>query len=61
MIRYDRSNFTIVVACDCGWQDLVITQQAAWTIALEHETRCHPDSWQVRDAANHRKNRALRR
>lgn len=57
-IRYDRSKFAIVVVCDCGWQDLGITKESAWALALDHETRTHPDSWQIRNAASHRKNSA---
>lgn len=53
-IRYDRARFTIVVVCDCGWQDLGITKEAAWSLAADHETRAHPDQRTVRNAASHR-------
>lgn len=53
-IRYDRTRIAIVVVCSCGWQDLGITQQAAWNLAADHEQRAHPESRQVRHAANAR-------
>jgi hypothetical protein len=55
-IRYDRSRWSHVVVCSCGWQDLGVTKQAAWSLAADHERRAHPDDWQVRNAASHRKN-----
>ncbi len=59
-IRYDRSRWAVVVVCDCGWQDLGVTQQAAWSLAVDHETRCHPESRQVREAARMREARTQR-
>lgn len=56
-IRYDRSRFAIVVVCSCGWQDLGITQQAAWNLAADHESRTHPDQRGVREAARMRQAR----
>lgn len=57
-IRYDRSRFAVVVVCsDCGWQDLGVTQQAAWSLAADHERRAHPDQRQVRKAAWMREHR----
>lgn len=57
-IRYDRSRWSVVVVCDCGWSDLGITQQAAWNLAADHEQRAHPEARQVRKAANKRDERA---
>lgn len=57
-IRYDRSRWAVVVVCDdCGWQDLGITQQAAWSLAADHEARVHPEQRQVREAARMRATR----
>lgn len=54
-IKYDRSRWAVVVVCtDCGWQDLGVTQQAAWSLAADHEQRVHPESRQVREAARQR-------
>lgn len=53
-IRYDRSRFAIVVVCSCGWQDLGITQEAAWSLAADHERRAHPDDRHAREAARQR-------
>lgn len=53
-IRYDRSRFAIVVVCSCGWQDLGITKDAAWSLAADHERRAHPTERTVRNAASHR-------
>ena len=50
-IKYDRSRWAIVAVCtDCGWQDLGVTQQAAWSLAADHERRVHPDQRTVREA-----------
>jgi hypothetical protein len=54
-ISYDRSRWAVVVVCsDCGWQDLGVTQDAAWTLAADHEARVHPDQRTVRRAADER-------
>jgi hypothetical protein len=54
-IRYDRSRFSIVVYCDCGWSDLGITKEAAYSLAEDHETRVHPEETRIRNAAIQRK------
>ena len=56
-IRYDRTPFAITAYCDCGWQDLSLTQEGAWMIAADHESRVHPHRRQVRDAARIRETR----
>lgn len=54
-IKYDRSRWAVVAVCsDCGWQDLGVTQQAAWSLAADHERRAHPDQRGVREAARQR-------
>jgi len=54
-IRYDRSRFAIVAVCtSCGWQDLGVTKEAAWSLAADHERRAHPDQRKVRRAAAER-------
>ena len=53
-ISYDRSRWATVVVCSCGWQDLGVTQQAAWSLAADHEARVHPDERGVREAARQR-------
>jgi len=58
-IRYDRSRWAVVVVCSCGWQDLGITQQAAWNLAADHEERAHPGVRQVREAARMREGRKI--
>lgn len=56
-IKYDRSRWAVVVVCtDCGWQDLGVTQEAAWSLAADHERRAHPDQRGVREAARMRAN-----
>jgi hypothetical protein len=58
-IRYDRSKWATVLVCsDCGWQDLAVSQQAAWSLAADHERRAHPDQRGVREAARMRATRA---
>ena len=56
-IRYDRTQFAVTVYCDCGWQDLSLTQESAWRIAADHEERVHPHRRQVREAARMRETR----
>lgn len=54
-VRYDRSRWAVVAVCtDCGWQDLGVTQQAAWQLAADHERRAHPDQRTVREAERQR-------
>jgi hypothetical protein len=56
-IRYDRTRWATVVVCtDCGWQDLGVTKQAAYSLAADHERRAHPEQDTVRNAARHRQN-----
>ena len=50
-IRYDRSAFSVVVVCDCGWADVGVSKEAAWSLAADHEARAHPDDRHVREAA----------
>lgn len=50
-IRYDRTHFSVVIVCDCGWVDVGISKEAAWSLAADHESRAHPGSRQVRNAA----------
>jgi len=52
MIRYDATQITVVVVCDCGWVDVGTSKDSAWSLAADHETRAHPESRQVRNAAN---------
>lgn len=54
-IRYDRTRFSIVVYCTCGWSDLGITKEAAYWLAEDHETRVHPEENHVRNAATQRR------
>lgn len=58
MIRFDRTAYSTVVYCSCGWREITVTRPAAWRIATEHERSVHPDSFQVRDAAVVRRRRA---
>lgn len=57
MIRYDRTRFSIVIVCDCGWSDVGVSKDAAWSLAADHETRVHPDIRQVRGAQAARESR----
>jgi hypothetical protein len=57
-IRYDRTRITVVIVCDCGWSDVGVSKEAAWSLAADHETRAHPQDWQIRNAAAVRKNRS---
>lgn len=57
-IRYDRTRITIVIVCDCGWSDIGVSKEAAWSLAEDHERRAHPDSRQIRGAAAVRKTRS---
>jgi hypothetical protein len=51
-IRYDRTSWSHVVVCtDCGWQDLGVSKEAAWSLAADHEARVHPTDHRVRNAA----------
>lgn len=54
MIRYDRTRISVVIVCDCGWQDVGISKDAAWSLAADHEARAHPERRQVRHAADQR-------
>jgi hypothetical protein len=55
MIRYDRTAITVVIYCDCGWADVGVSKEAAWSLAADHESRAHPGTYQIRRAAAMRK------
>lgn len=57
MIRYDRTTISVVIVCDCGWSDVGVSKDAAWSLAADHETRAHPGTMQVRNAAQMRRAR----
>lgn len=54
-IRYDRSRWSTVIYCDCGWSDLAVSKEAAYWLAEDHESRVHPNDTQIRNAAAQRK------
>lgn len=56
MIRYDRTTISVVIYCDCGWADVGTSRDAAYSLAADHETRAHPESRQIREAARMRAN-----
>lgn len=56
-IRYDHTPGVHTAYCDCGWIDLSLTREGAWSIAADHERRVHPHRHQVRDAAAKREAR----
>jgi hypothetical protein len=58
-IRYDRTAVSVVIYCECGWADVGVSNDAAWSLALDHEVRAHPESRQVREAARVRAARNL--
>jgi hypothetical protein len=55
VIRYDRSSWSVVAYCTCGWRELCLTQDGAWRAARGHETGQHPDRHQVRRAEDERR------
>jgi hypothetical protein len=55
VIRYDRSSWSVVAYCTCGWRELCLTQDGAWRAARGHETGQHPDRFQVRHAEDERR------
>lgn len=57
MIRYDRTRISVVITCDCGWSDVGVSNDAAWSLAADHEGRAHPGVNQVRKAASMRRAR----
>lgn len=57
MIHYDRTRISVVIVCDCGWTDVGVSKEAAWSLAADHETRAHPGTYQIRRAASTRKSR----
>lgn len=61
MIRYDRSSWSVVAYCTCGWRELTVTQEGAWAAARGHEVSQHPDRYQVRDAEEQRRRDRIRR
>jgi hypothetical protein len=58
-IRYDRTTISVVIYCDCGWSDVGVSKDAAWSLAADHEERAHPSSRQVREAARVRNGKNL--
>jgi mannose-1-phosphate guanylyltransferase len=58
VIRYDRTRFSVVIVCDCGWSDVGVSNHAAWSLAADHESRVHPGTNQVREAARKRESRS---
>lgn len=54
MIRYDHTPTATTVYCECGWVELTITREGAWSVAADHERRVHPHRHQVRGAAQMR-------
>lgn len=59
IIRYDRTRFSVVVVCsDCGWSDVGVSNDAAWSLAADHEERAHPERREVRHAAYVRNSRS---
>jgi hypothetical protein len=59
-IRFDRTEFAVTAYCTCGWVDLTLGIDSARRIAIDHETRAHPECRQVREAARMRVTRELR-
>lgn len=55
VIRYDRSTWSVVAYCTCGWRELCLTQDGAWRAARGHEVGQHPDRFQVRHAEDERR------
>jgi hypothetical protein len=56
-VRYDITPAATTAYCDCGWRELRLTREGAWSAALEHETNVHPDRRGVREAARVRESR----
>jgi hypothetical protein len=57
-VRYDRTGVSIVVVCECGYQDVGTDKAAAWSLAADHERRAHPGEFEVRQAGYMRRSRA---
>jgi hypothetical protein len=57
-VRYDRTGFSIVIVCDCGYQDVGTDKTAAWSLAADHERRAHPSDFTIRQAEYMRNARA---
>jgi hypothetical protein len=49
-VRYDRTGFSVVIVCDCGFQDVGTDKAAAWSLAADHERRAHPGDFTIRQA-----------
>jgi len=43
----DRAAASTVVACTCGWRELVINPDRAWQYAIEHAGNVHGDAQQA--------------
>lgn len=49
-IHYDRTKYAVLVWCDCGWRELMITPGGARQSAADHERNVHPgESSRARD------------
>jgi hypothetical protein len=57
-VRYDRTGFSIVIVCDCGYQDVGVDKTAAWSLAADHERRAHPGDFTIRQAEYMRRSRS---
>lgn len=49
-VRYDRTGYSIVIVCECGYQDVGTDRDAAWSLAADHERRAHPGDFTIRQA-----------
>jgi hypothetical protein len=56
-VRYDRTPAAVTAYCDCGWIELTLGLESARRLAVDHETRVHPQCRQVREAARMREHR----
>jgi hypothetical protein len=53
VIHYDRTKFAVLVWCDCGWRELMITRDGARQSAADHERNVHPELSRARENFYH--------
>ena len=49
MIHYDITKVAVLVWCDCGWREIMITREGARRTAADHERNVHPEGSRARE------------
>lgn len=61
MFIFDASDKSEVIVCSCGNRDIALDHGTALALAVDHELRAHPGSYQARRAASHYRYNQTRR